>query len=678
MNILVPDSWLRDFLVTEATPEEISKYVSLCGPSIERMHRIGKEIVYDIEVTSNRPDSMSVVGVAREASAILRRFGIKAILNEDPYLITTKSFVKQNSKLSKKQLIIETDSTLNPRWTSILIDKVKVGPSPVWLKKRLKLSGIRSLNNVIDTTNFIIRAYGQPVHAFDFNSIKPNHDGISYMKLRVSRKNEKLTTLDGKTHTLPGGDIVIEDGSGKLIDLCGIMGGQNSSITAKTKTVLLFMQTYDPAHIRKTSMSLTQRTEAAALFEKGLDPELILPAFIKGTQMLLELTGGKIAGRLTDIYPHPYTPRQVSITKPKLFTYLGTQLTDAEITQILSPLGFMTNIKSDSLTVSVPSFRRDVEIDVDIIEEIARIYGYHNIKNHLPDSEPPVTYRDPELDWEDKIKVRLRDWGFTETYTYSMISEELMDIFKLDKQKAYKISNPLSSEWVYMRPSLWPSLLSTVKQNLNIQKEFKLFELSKIYKYQKRDLPQEISILLVAWVGEKYFEAKGLAESIFDFFGISKYGGKSDLYLDWYTPKAQAFSNFGSVGVVNPKILNEMKLNQTLTVLELDFELLVSQAQPERKYIPIPKYPPVIEDLSFVFPPQTPIGQVISEIKSLSKLINTVSLLDQYENTSTFRIHYLDREKPLSETEVTHLRHQIITRVQKLFAANLKSNSNLI
>ena len=439
MNILVPDSWLREFLVTKATPEQIKKYLSLCGPSVERMTTVDGEIIYDIEITGNRPDSMSILGVAREAAAILPRFGIHAEFVNDPYRMKISTKSRQLS--TEKKMNVVTDSTLNPRWTSVIIDNIKIGPSPTNLQKQLEASGIRAINNVVDVTNYIMRAYGQPVHAFDYDQVLPKDD-VPTMILRASRKGERVITLDGKTHILPGDDIVIEDGSGRLIDLCGIMGAQNSSVKNSTKTIVLFMQTYEPTHIRKTSMSLAHRTEAAGLFEKGLDPELVMPSILKGIEIINQIAGGKVASKLYDIYPKPYIQYATSVTRTKSDAYIGKHLADSEIINILKPLGFNTKVTKDSITVTVPSFRHDVTIDVDIIEELARIYGYHNITPTLPDTAPPIVIPDQSLSWEEEIKNRLRDWGYTETYTYSMISEELMNIFKLDKSKAYKITNP--------------------------------------------------------------------------------------------------------------------------------------------------------------------------------------------------------------------------------------------
>lgn len=715
MNILIPDSWLREFLNTEATPQQIKEYLSLCGPSVERIHKTEGEVVYDIEVTSNRPDSMSVVGIAREATAILPRFGVKAELINDPYadILRAKREVSSEklksshptkSGSNNKRLTIQTDPVLNPRWTSVVLDHVIIKSSPHWLQKRLELTGIRPLNNIVDITNYLMRAYGQPAHAFDYDEIKPKN-GIPALLLRASKKDERITTLDGKTHTLPGDDIVIADGSGRLIDLCGIMGAENSSIKSTTKSVVLFMQTYNPVNIRKTSMSLAHRTEAAQLFEKGLDSELVLPTVLKGIELVEELAGGKIASKLYDLYPNPYTEKKVAVARNKVDAYIGVKLTGEQIKNYLTPLGLQVSFNpvvipglsrnlsnktvrsrlggrddNDSLiTVTVPSFRPDIEIDVDIIEEIARIYGYHHIESTLPDSEPPVTMPDSALQKEEELKIRLRDWGFTETYTYSMISEELMDVFNLDKQKAYKITNPLSSEWVYMRPVMLPGILQNVRQNLNHRSEFKTFELSNIYKYRENDLPEETPILVVTWIGEKFYEAKGLAEELFDLFGLSFGQGRtlsgSDPYQvnpEWNQVRSLLLGDFGIVGEIKKELLAKLDIKSPIAVLKLNFAMMVASAKPGKLYQPIPKYPPVVEDFSFVLPTQTPIGEVVSAIKAVSDLIYDVTLLNRYESTVSFRVQYLNRQKQLTDTEVVKIRHLIQVQVEKTFAAKLK------
>ncbi|HUD18838.1 MAG TPA: phenylalanine--tRNA ligase subunit beta [Patescibacteria group bacterium] len=675
MNILVPDNWLRSFVKTKATARKIKEYLSLCGPSVERINGTGKDIVYDIEITTNRPDAMSVVGVAREAAAILPRFGIGATLINDPYKLDVKKFVETHKREGAKRLEITTNADLNPRWTSIVLTGVKIGPSPDWLKENLEASGIRSLNSVVDITNYLMRAYGQPAHAFDFDRIRID-DITAVMKLRASRKGETLTTLDGKKHTLPGGDIVIEDGKGRLIDLAGIMGGQNSSITDKTTTVILFMQTYNPVTIRRTSMALAHRTEASSLFEKGHDSELVLPAITRGVELLKELTGAQTGSKLYDIYPSPYKPYPVTVSKAKTFAYIGNVLTDGDIEHMLKPLGFTTKLNKTEITALVPSWRSDIQIDVDVIEEVARMFGYHNITPRLPETEPPIVIPDSTLFWEQEIKIRLRDWGFTELYTYSMISENQMDIFGLDTSKAYKIANPLSQEWVYMRPSLWPSVLASVRENLHVTQSLKLFELSQTYHYREYELPAEAPTLLVAFTGHKFLEAKGVAQALFTMFGIPFPATPSihDEYpKDWTDEKQFSLDKYGIICEVRKQLLGMVSITLPVTILELHIDELVKHAHPIPTYLPIPKFPPAVEDLAFIVPSGFAVGPLTETLKKVSKLIYRVTLLDAHNDTRTFHIEYLDRDKNLTSEDIRPVREKLIAAARSAYGVELKT-----
>lgn len=670
MNILVSDSWLRSFLKTKATPQQIKEYLSLCGPSVERINEDSGEPVYEIEITTNRPDSMSVFGVAREASVILPRFGIAAELINDPYKNRTKAAVKPGKKLS-----ITTDPILNPRWTSVIMTNIKVTESPKWLMSWLTQTGIRPINTIVDVTNYLMRAYGQPAHAFDYDRIGKKN-GVPTMKLRASRKGEKLTTLDGKTHTLPGDDIVIEDGAGHLIDLCGIMGGANSSIADDTTAIILFLQTYEPTHIRKTSMKLAHRTEAAGLFEKGVDSELVMPALLEGMRLIKEIAGGEVASTIYDLYPHPYKPHTVSVQRNKVDSYIGTQLPDKEIITILSSLGFKPTITKIEIAVKVPSFRRDVEIDVDIIEEIARIYGYHRIVNKLPEGQIPVVIPDPELQWEEEVKLRLRDWGFTELMTYSMITEKQLEVFGSDKTKAYKLANPLSDEWVYMRPQLFPSVLAAVSQNLHLRKDIQVFELSMAYVYRPNELPLEKPTLIVLWSGEKFLKAKGLAESIFNIMRLDFQKAEAEHTPhrhNFYTQKSMTLGSFGSLGELNSNLLHSCGITTAFTRLYMDFGVMTDHATRVKQYSPIPKHPPSVEDLAFVVPAGFTVGPLINALKHADPKVYDVRLLDVHDDTRTLHITYLDPAKTLTSETIATIREKLLVLAKKKFNVSLKT-----
>lgn len=670
MNILIPDSFLRSFLTTAASPQEIKEYVSLCGPSIERIYTDSGESVYDVEITTNRPDAMSVFGVAREASVILPRFGIKATCVKDPY----KQTVRQSHISNALPLSVTTDANLNPRWASVILSNVTVQPSPSWLSDWLTKSGIRPINAVVDVTNYLMRAYGQPAHVFDYRAIGKKR-GVPTMKLRASKPKETLVTLDGKRHTLMGDDIVIEDGEGTLIDLCGIMGGENSSVTESTTEVILFIQTYDPSHIRKTSMRLSHRTEASSLFEKGIDTELVLPVLSYGITLLKSLTKAKQASQILDIYPHPYTPSTVTVTREKLSRYVGDVVPDVTIRQILQSLGFSVSLTKQAIQVTVPSFRRDVSIDVDVIEEIARLYGYHAIADTLPEGAVPMVHKDPLLTTETDIKTRLRDLGYTEVYTYSLVSANDLSRWGIDKEHCYEVENPLSSDWVYLRPTLIPSVVETVRQNTAFRETLRLFELSMTYQYRKQELPIEQPTLTVAWTGEQFLHAKGLAEFLFSLFRIPFPVTPSTDTIPSWADASKVFS-LGSTGIIaclSEPIRQELGIKTPVTIMELSLSSLVHNANPSSSYTPVPKYPPSTEDLAFLVPAGFAIGPLVSFITSFDPRIVEANVLDVHGNTRTIHIVYLDPSKTLTSEEIAAIRTRLLSSIKETFGVTLKS-----
>lgn len=635
MNILIPDSWLREYLITDAKPQDIQRCLSLCGPSIERTETVRGDVIYDIEVTTNRVDSYSVYGIARETAAILPEFGFNAKL-----LPMKTSPLKGKKKLD---ITIIDKQQFCKRILAVKIENIQLTKSPKWLTERLEKVGQRPLNNIIDITNYVMWETGHPIHAFDYDRLTKKK-----IIVREAKKGEHMITLDSKRHTLRGGELVFDDTTGTIIDLPGIMGTANTVVNEKTKNVLLFVENSDPSHIRFASMGLGIRTQAATINEKGPDPELAHITISRAATLACDIAKGSVASTLFDHYPNKPKLITVNLSHQKLVTYLGTEIAPKRVTGILTNLCFSVKSKNNTYEVTPPSWRTsDITIAEDIIEEVSRIYGYHNIQPHLPSGELPVVIPDPALHWEEEVKIRLRDWGYTELLTYSMISESQMDDFHLDKTLSYKISNPLSNDWVYMRPHLLPNVLAVARQNLKISNNLKLFELSMIYQYRHKNLPLEVPTLVVVWSGKKYFEAKGLAEALFDLFGI---------------PFPDKLDSYGS-------ITNEREI----TVLYLDFAKLISNAKTTKTYIPIPKYPPIIEDLAFIVPDRFEIGPLVSTLKTIHPFVHNVSLLDVHENTRTVHIEYLDRNKNLTDEEVRPIREKIIRLAEEKFGLTLKT-----
>jgi len=377
MNIFIPDSWLREHLKTKATPKQIAKDLTLCSQTVEKINQVNGDSVYEIEITTNRPDCLSIYGLARELNAILPQFGIKAKLKE---LAESKKEIPQVKKGLPLKVKISKPS-LCPRFTALIFDNVTIKPSPKLIQDRLEKAGVRALNNVVDVSNYLMLELGQPMHTFDYDKIKK-----ATMILRETKKGEKIVTLDKEKRILPQGAIVIKDGAGRIIDLCGIMGGANSEVDEKTKRVLLFVQTYDPMKIRRTCQALAFRTEAASRFEKGVDPEGVIPAMKKARVMFEKNCGAKVASELIDIYPNPPKEKTVNLDINQAEKLIGVKIAKQKITNILESLGFsQLESREPIFAFSVPYWRYDdINIPEDLIEEIARIYGYHRLPSNLP------------------------------------------------------------------------------------------------------------------------------------------------------------------------------------------------------------------------------------------------------------------------------------------------------
>lgn len=678
MDILIPDSWLREHLKTKATPRQIAEYLSLCSQSVEKTTKKDSDWLYEIEITTNRPDCFSVYGVARELAAILPQFSLQAKLEAIPENKMRMPEVKNSLPLEVK---IEKPS-LSPRFTALIFDDLTIKPSPKIVQERLKKSGIRALNNVVDISNYLMLELGQPMHTFDYDKIKG-----AKMILRESAGGEKLTTLDGTTRVLPDGSIIIEDGEARIVDLCGIMGGKNSEVDESTKRVLLFVQTYDPMKIRQTCQKLAFRTEAASRFEKGIDPEGVILAMKKATAMFRKNCGARVASRLIDIYPKPPKPKKVTLTQEKLNRLMGIKVDLSEAKKILDSLGFQSTISQQSSTIIslVPHWRNgDIDIGEDLVEEVARIYGYHHLPSHLPQGQIPQIAKNPLFSWQERVKDMLKYWGFTETYNYSMVGESLLIKVGLNPEEHLKITNPLSEDLVYMRTTLIPSLFEVMAKNQAENEKIRIFELANVYlPTVENKLPEEMPMLTGTINHGGFYDAKGLLEGLFNELAItnvnfSPYRLKKTLYGKLFHPTRTAEimiknNSLGVIGEIKPSIISKFGLKGKVIVFDLDFNELVKHITNIKVHAPIPRYPAIIEDLAFVVPKRTLVGEMIDEIKKIRGMIVSVVLLDSYQNTRTFRITYQSFKKTLTDREVERVREKIVKNIGKKFEARLKS-----
>ena len=676
MNIKVPVSWLREYLKTAAAAKTIANLLSLSGPSVEKVEKFGRDFIFEVEITSNRPDAFSVFGLAREAYAILATGGQKSQLVPPKGLATNLD--PDVANLASLDVVIK-NKKLCPRFTTIVVD-VKIKPSPAFITNCLKASGIRPINNIVDISNYIMLELGQPMHTFDFDKIKGHK-----MILRASRPGEKIITLDGQSRKVPTGSIVIEDEK-RLIDLCGIMGGANSQITRRTKRVVLFVQAYDPTTIRKTTQALSFRTEAAARFEKGIDLEGILPALARAVYLTKKTAGAKIASELIDIYSQKPRLRQINLNLAKLKQYLGIEIPVQKITTILASLGFAVKTDGQTIIAKPPSWRiADIEDDVDLIEEIARLYGYWRLPSKLPQGQIPQG-EESELSRVIQLKNALKYLSLTEIISYSIISKEFLELTGTKENEIVELSNPLTSEWQFMRPTILISLTDVIAKSQNIKSDIKIFEVAKTYIKRENDLPKQDLMLAIALAGGNFSHIKGVVENVLEVLGFEakwqKFKGINALFARGESAQITIDDQkIGDVGMLDSKITDYFGIEDPIAACEINLTTIYKLPTIRLSYKPIPKYPPVIEDISAIFDQETPIGEIIAHVKKIgAPLLKDAQIIDIFTDAKigkdkksvTFRLTYQLSDRTPTQEEVTAVREKISSALEKSLKAQIR------
>jgi phenylalanyl-tRNA synthetase beta chain len=532
----------------------------------------------------------------------------------------------------------------------------------MWLQKRLLQVGQRPLNNAIDITNYVMWEIGHPIHAFD-------HDRLSQKTIivREAKKGELVTTLDNKTHTMVGGEVVFDDGTGTIIDLPGIMGTQNTVVTKETRNVLLWIESVDAVKIRQTSMTHAIRSQAAVLNEKNVDPELAIPALLRGIDLYQEIADAEIGSQIIDVYPKKPEIKPILLKQAQLNTYLGIDIKPQKVTRILKDLGCAVEYKDDLYTVTPPSFRiNDLKIYQDVIEEIARIYGYHNLPSKVMDTQIPDNPTDDNFATEHQIKTYLSGWGSQEIYTYSMISEDLATQSTYKLSEHLKIKNPLVDEMTYMRRSLVPSLIQVIEDN---QKDnLTVFELQNTYQPKNSSkLPDEQMHLCIATNGT-YKYLKGLTDALHQKLFIK------DIV---YNPKQISsepleINASGEIVTQNHPIgvIGKVK-SKNIYIARYILKDLLKVAHTHPTYIPINNTPPIIEDLTFTLEDKSLVGHIIRDIKKVDPIISKVTQKDVYQQNHTFTIEYRHPEKPLSDQDIAPIRKKVVNTLKTKHQATL-------
>lgn len=590
------------------------------------------DVLFDIEVTSNRVDSMSIIGLAREGAATV---GGEFIYEPRSLadVVAGSSRQQEGRETLPLQVTVE-DEDLCPRYMAVVIDGVKVGPSPAWLQKKILLSGHRPINNIVDITNFILHEYGQPMHAFDYEKLADNK-----IVVRRAKDGEKFTALDESEYELTDNNLIIADGKG-AVAVAGVMGGLDSGAWNETTTIVFEAATFDHVSVRRTSRALNLYSDSQLLFEKGLSTESTEAALARAVELTLEIAGGKVASEVFDQRASEYKPLVFNMHPQKIRDRIGVDIQDSEIVDILTSLGFVLEKDGENYKVTVPAWRdHDIEGEVDFSEEVARIYGYHNLPAVLPTGAPPASQHEEPLFWESWLKNILVASGYSEFYGYSFVSASDLEKYDLDPKDAVEIFNPLTSDLTHMRTSLMPSLLKDIEMNQGQTPKGQVFELSRIYKKRENDLPNEISNLTIAHFGvqdvEKAFLAiKGVLELIAVKTGLDFALERVEDNIRWHaTRSAKIKINGGDVGMIGELALaykDSYGIDKPVVVAELNIEKVIPMMKITRKYQPIPEYPAITRDLAIAVLENTAFFEIVQTIKEQSSIIEDISLVEIY------------------------------------------------
>jgi len=657
-------NWLQLFFKKKLPkPEKLAEILSMHFFEVEEVEQNGNDWTLDVDVLPNRgADCFSHLGVAREISTIL---GYKLEAPDKTFEETegkTKDFIKVEIR-SKKDCY---------RYTAKVITNIKVGPSPVWIKEKLKVLGLKSISNIVDVANYVMLETGQPLHVFDL-------DKISDRKIIVRRaqKGDRITTLDGEKYAL-GKDVLVIADNKKLLAIAGIKGGKEAGIDKKTRDIVLESANFNAKTVRKGSKSIDLKTDASWRFEHGIDLNLSKVAIERASHLIQKLAKGKVCKGLVDFYPKKPVVKKIKLDLDYTQSLLGVKLTSSKIKSILKSLGFdILKSSGSQFLVRVPTFRLDVLIPEDLIEEIGRIYGYENIPLAFPKTALIPAKRNFNIFWENRVKDILKESGFTETYNYSFLSKKQGEIFGHDASSMIELENPLSAAHQYLRPSLIPNLLKVLEENQKLFKDIRMFEIGKIFIQQKT---VEKRMLTGVISGDAFYEAKGIIDLLLNKLGLS------DIWYDEYkpTPEESKISiwhpkrcaeikvgqdEIGFLGEISSKIVEKLKLKSRVIVFDFDFEKLQKSASEETEFQPISSYPFAVRDIAVLVPRGVLVEAVLNKINIAGgSLITDVDLFDIYEGEEilegkknlAFHIIYQAQDRTLSSKEIEEIQNKII------------------
>ncbi|UCG38019.1 MAG: phenylalanine--tRNA ligase subunit beta [bacterium] len=676
--------WLSDYVEIRESPEELAEALTMAGLEVEGVERAEEEVVLEISVTPNRPDWLCHLGVAREVAAI---YGRKV-------RIPAAKMKEEGPDVRAMTSIDIEDPVGCPRYSGRVVTSVRLGEAPEKVRRRLESVGIRSISNIVDATNYVMMEMGQPLHAFDYHRLAENR-----IVVRKAGRDEVLETLDGQERVLHDSDLLICDGLGPVA-LAGVMGGMDSEITDQTTDLLLESACFDPMTIRRTSKRLGLSTEASYRFERGTDPTGTARAVDRLTYLIQKWAGGTVCRGVWDAHPRPEEPRRLSFRMERIGSFLGVDIPNKEALAALRRLGLIPERQDRKIwSVEVPGYRRDLEMEEDVIEEVARIYGYDRIPVTLPVGRTVPVRTDPLEALQADLREAMEGMGFSEAITYSFIGKAEMEELGLGGgPEPVTVLNPISEDMTVMRTSILPGLLKCLRTNMSRRvEEVRLFETGRVFlPCPECELPEERFRVAALMTGSRspktwyrdlevsdFFDMKGAVESLLDALGIPGAVFR-EMNVSYLQAGQSAWvmageTSLGLVGTLRPGIREKYRVRQWAGCLELDLHEML-KARSIKAYRPIPQYPGLLRDLAVVVPREVEAERILSEIRKVAENLGKAELFDLYEGKGipeghrslAFALTYQSQSRTLTDEEVDRNLALVVKALEEKFGAKLR------
>jgi phenylalanyl-tRNA synthetase beta chain len=693
-------NWLKDFVDVTASPDDLASHLALAGTNIGGIEKGPHGAVIDAEVTSNRPDCLSHVGLAREVSAIYK-LPLKAVLPKPQESSAAKVADAVSVEIQAPELC--------GRFTARVVRNVKIQPSPPWLRDRLEASGVASISNVVDISNYVMLELGQPVHTYDYDKVR-DHKLIA----RKAKPGENIKTLDGIDRTLDPAMCVISDGDGSRAEgIGGIMGGAGTEISFSTKNVLIECAWFDPIAVRRAARTLKFHTEASTRFGRGADPEMPECASRRVAELILQLAGGELLAGVVDVYPGKHAPKKIQLTRKELLRVMGADVPDKEIESALSALGFAPvrvdqNRGAEGSLLAAwectqPSWRAEVEREIDLIEEVARIYGLAKFPPRLPAARQGAA-RLPHNDSETRLRERLIGLGYHETLTIPHVAEDRDALFRPGNVQPARLANPLSEEAGVLKSTGLVTMAAAIEWNLNHgQRNVRLFEIGSYYRLNGNE-SMETRVLTIGATGQareksiydtaraySFADLKGDIDAIGVLAGGITWTAGSTSADDWrhaarHCGIALTGAGIGHAAQLARRVADRLKLRQDVFLAELQLEPLytaIGARKESRRYEPLPRFPAVERDFSLLLADGTAFADVVSAIRSLSiPELASVEALDLFRGKKVpggkysllVRVTFQSREATLTDAQTSDFSSRIVDTLEKKLGAQLRAS----